>query len=70
MGMSMNLISLMIFPEKQGIKRELVVLYNPRQNGVAKMKNKTICEASRAMFCDIDPHLSLWDKVSSTPIYI
>ena len=29
-----------------GIKRELTVSYNPQQNGVAKRKNGTICEAT------------------------
>jgi transposase InsO family protein len=32
-----------------GIKRELTVPYNPRQNGVAERMNRTICEAARAM---------------------
>ena len=40
------------FYRKAGIKRELTVPYNPQQNRVAERKNKTVCEASRAMMCD------------------
>ena len=37
-----------------GIKRELSVPYNPQQNGVAERKNRTICEAAKAMMHDLD----------------
>jgi transposase InsO family protein len=35
-----------------GIKRELTMPYNLQQNGVAEKKNRTICDASRAMTYD------------------
>jgi transposase InsO family protein len=35
-----------------GIKRELIVPYNPQQNGVAERKNRTIIEATKAMIHD------------------
>ena len=42
------------------IKRELIVPYNPQQNGVAKRKNRTICEAAKAMMHDLDLPTSIW----------
>jgi hypothetical protein len=53
-----------------GIKRELNVPYNPQQNGVAKRKNRTICEAARAMMYDQNLPLSLWAEAASTAVYI
>jgi hypothetical protein len=58
------------FYRKVGIKRELTIPYNPQQNEVAKRKNMTICEASRAMMCDQDLLASLWEKVVGTTIYV
>jgi transposase InsO family protein len=53
-----------------GIKRELTVPYNPQQNGVAKRKNKTICEAARAMMYDQDLPLSLWVEAACIAVYV
>ena len=58
------------FYQKAGIKRELIVPYNPQQNGVAKRKNMTVCEASRAMMCDQDLLASLWVEVGCTSAYV
>ena len=46
-----------------GIKRELTTPYNPQQNGVAERKNRTICEAAKAMLSDLDLPLSLGLKL-------
>lgn len=42
------------FCQDEGIKRELTLSYNHRQNGVAERNNKSICEASKAMIHDQD----------------
>jgi hypothetical protein len=44
--------------------------YNPQQNGVAERKNKTICEAAKAMMFDQDLPNSLWEEATSTTMYI
>ena len=58
------------FYRKEGIKRELTVPYNPQQNGVAERKNRTICEAARAMMCDQDMPASLWAEAAGTAVYV
>jgi transposase InsO family protein len=42
----------MDFCAGEGIKRELIVPYNPQQNGVAERKNRAIVGAARAMLHD------------------
>jgi transposase InsO family protein len=46
--------------KEAGIKRQLTVPYDPQQNGVAERKNRTICEAVKAMMFDQDLPNSLW----------
>ena len=58
------------FCQKEGIKRELTVPYNPQQNGVAERKNMTVCEAARAMMCDQDLPTSLWAEAVGTVVYV
>jgi transposase InsO family protein len=58
------------FCKSTGIKRQLTVPYNPQQNGVDERKNRTICEAARAMMFDQDLPNSLWAKATSTVMYI
>jgi hypothetical protein len=58
------------FCKSAGIKRQLTVPYNPQQNGVAERKNKTICEAAKAMMFDQDLPNSLWAEATSTAMYI
>jgi transposase InsO family protein len=58
------------FCKEAGIKRQLTVPYKPQQNGIAKRKNRTICEAAKAMMFDQDLPNSLWAEATSTVIYI
>jgi hypothetical protein len=44
------------------------VPYNPQQNGVAERKNRTICEATKAMMFDQDLPNSLWAKATFTTV--
>jgi hypothetical protein len=46
------------------------VPYNPQQNGVAKRKNRTICEVAKAMMFDQDLPNSLWEEATSIAVYI
>jgi hypothetical protein len=46
------------------------VPHNPRQNGVAEKKNRTICEAAKAMMFDQDLPNSLWVEATSIAVYI
>jgi hypothetical protein len=53
-----------------GIKREYTVPYNPRQNGVAKRKNGSIVEATKAMIHDQSLPMFLWAEASMTAVYV
>jgi hypothetical protein len=46
------------------------VPYNPQQNGVVERKNRTICEAAKAMMFDRDLPNSLWVEATSNAVYI
>jgi hypothetical protein len=48
----------------------LTTLYNPQQNGVAEIKNKTIMEAMKTMIHDQDLSMHLWDEATRTTIYV
>ena len=58
------------FCKEASIKRQLIVPYNPQQNGVAERKNRTICEAAKAMMFDQDLPNSLWVEATGTTVYI
>ena len=53
-----------------GIKRELTTPYNPQQNGVARRKNRTIMEATKAMLHDQDLPMHLWAEAGRTTVYV
>ena len=52
------------------IKKELIIPYKPKQNGVVERKNKIICEVVKAMLIDLDLPLSLWVEAACTAVYI
>lgn len=60
----------MAFCKKDEIKREMIVPYNPQQNGVAEHKNKSMEESIKAMMHDQDFPMSLWGEASLKTIYI
>jgi transposase InsO family protein len=47
------------FCKKVRMKKELIVLYNPKQNDVANRKNRSIIETAKAMIQDLDLPTSL-----------
>jgi hypothetical protein len=53
-----------------GIKRELTTPYNPQQNGVAEIKNRTIMEAVNTMIHDQDLPMCLWEKAAKIAVYV
>lgn len=58
------------FFKEEGIKRQLIVPYNPQQNGVVERKNMTICEESKPIMYDVDLPISLWDEATRTIVYV
>jgi hypothetical protein len=52
------------------IKRGLTTPYNPQQNGVEEIKNRTIMEEVKTMIHDHDNPMHLWAKVARTTIYV
>ena len=44
-----------------GIKREIIIPYNPQQNGVTERKNRSIMEAIKSMIYDQDLPMYMWE---------
>jgi hypothetical protein len=60
----------MDFCAGEGIRRELIVPYNPQQNGVVERKNRAIVGAGRAMLHDQGLPLFLWVEACYTAVYL
>jgi transposase InsO family protein len=60
----------MDFCAREGIKRELIVPYNPHQNEVAERKNRGIVGAVRAMLHDQGLPLFLWAEACYIAVYL
>jgi hypothetical protein len=54
----------------EGIKRELIVPYNPQHNGVVERKYRAIVGAVRAMLHDQGLPLFLWAEACYTAVYL
>jgi transposase InsO family protein len=60
----------MDFCAGEGIMRELIVPYNPHQNGVDERKNMIIVGVARAMLHDQGLPLFLWVEACYTIVYL
>jgi hypothetical protein len=58
------------FCTEQGIRRKLIIPYNPQQNGVAERKNRAIVGATRSMLHDQALPFYLWEEACSTVVYL
>jgi transposase InsO family protein len=58
------------FCAREGIKRELIVLYNPQQNGVVERKNMDIVGVVRAMLHDQGLPLFIWVEGCNKTVYL
>ena len=58
------------FCKEAVIKRELTTLYNPQQNGVVEIKNRTIMEEVNTMIHDQDLPMHLWDEATRKTVYV
>ncbi|GJZ56254.1 putative ribonuclease H-like domain-containing protein [Tanacetum coccineum] len=56
--------------EIKGIKREFSVARTPQQNGVAKMKNRTLIEATRTMLANSKLPTTFWAEAVNTACYV
>jgi transposase InsO family protein len=58
------------FCKEEGIKREMVVSYNPQEYGVAERKNRSIIGSSRAMIHDQELPMFLWEEACNMTVYV
>ena len=60
----------LIHLRKHGILRQLTCRYTPKQNGVAKRKNRVICEVARAMLNEKNIPNYYWDEACGAIVYV
>eukprot|EP00253_Pinus_taeda_P009285 PITA_09285 len=58
------------FCKQDGTKKENIVPYNPKQNGVVERKNWFIMEVSQAMLKDQNLLNFLWGEATNTTVYV
>jgi hypothetical protein len=59
-----------VFCKLTGIRRELTDPHNPRQNGVAERKNRSIEETVKTLMNDQGLSIYLWREAAMTTIYV
>jgi hypothetical protein len=57
------------FLEEEGIKHEFSSPYTPQQNGVVKMKNRTLLDMARTMLDEYKTSDQFWAEVVNTACY-
>jgi hypothetical protein len=58
------------FYKSTRIRREMTVLHNPQQNGVAERKNRSIEETVKSLLNDQGLSMFLWGEEAMTKIYV
>nr|GEZ62291.1 hypothetical protein [Tanacetum cinerariifolium] len=58
------------FCSKKGIKREFSNAKTPKQNGVAKRRNRSLIEAARTMLADARLFVPFWAEAVNTASYV
>ena len=53
---------------KEGIRRELIMPHNPKQNGVVERKNRMIVGVARAMLHDQGLPMHLWVEACNSAV--
>jgi hypothetical protein len=69
-GREYSLRQFVDFCAQHGIRRQMIVPYNPQQNGVAERKNRAITDAVRSMLHDQCFPLYLWAEACATTVYL
>ncbi|KAM1331831.1 hypothetical protein ACFX2I_044275 [Malus domestica] len=58
------------FCEDVGLEKQLIVAYSPQQNGIAKMKNRTIVEMAKSMMHGKNMPYKFWGEAVNTLVYL
>jgi transposase InsO family protein len=58
------------FFKDERINRELIVSYNPQQNGVVKRKNQSIINSARDMIHDQEFLMIIWEEICNMELYV
>jgi len=58
------------FCKKEGIRKETIVPYTPKHNGLVEGKDRSILEASCAMLLDQKVPKFLWVEATHVVVYV